>query len=285
MKYIIDIDGTVATKVEGDNYAAAKPIKEVIEKVNALYDAGHHIEYWTARGFTTGKDWLALTIRQLKKWGCKYHAVSMGKKQYDAFVDDKSLRPEELLGYTLTPGYVEKGKDPYAPVWDISINQAHITGEETMRPEKYFSTHMVDYEEPEQQGSLCLDVLPFLVGHKWDVVALGYVHSLRPSCVRVTKGAIKTDSREWRVTVYVDKKNVITNIEQEVAVGLPAQCANGEALQYALQFGLESEQVKWAALDGGTMYDCAGMMGEPGGVYKMTKDGAVPFPKIKNGKK
>ena len=285
MNYIVDIDGCVCTKVEGDNYAAAKPVPEVIARVNALYDEGHHIEYWTSRGFTTGKDWLLLTQQQLKKWGCKYHTISMGKKQYDHWIDDKSSRPEELLGYKLTPGYMEMKVDPYAPVWNISFNQAHVTGEETMHPEKYYSTHMVNYEEPKEQGYLCLDVLPFLVGKKWDVVALGYVHSLRPSCIRVTKGVIKSDSREWRVTVYVDDKDVITNIEQEVEVGLPAQCAGGEALEYALQFGLESEQVKWAALDGGTMYDCAGMMGEPGGVYKMTSGGAVPFPKIKKEQK
>ena len=87
-------------------------------------------------------------------------------------------------------------------------------------PKDYYSTHMVLYEEPSEYSYLCLDVLPFLKGMLWDDLALAYVHSLRPSSIRVTDGCIKCDSRVWRVTVFVDENNIITNIEQEVKVGL-----------------------------------------------------------------
>jgi hypothetical protein len=147
-----------------------------------------------------------------------------------------------------------------------------------MHPEKYFSHHMVDYEEPESKGFLCLEVLPFLKGRKWDVIALGYVHSLRPSSIRVTKGVCTCDACTWRVTVVLDETDTIKSIEQEAEVGLPAQCAHGDALQSALHYGLDSEQVKWHALPGGTFYDGI----ETHTAYKMVPDGdPVPFPSLK----
>lgn len=96
MRIIVDIDGTICTKVKGDDYESAQPIQENIDKINKLHDEGHEIFYWTARGFTTGKDWLMLTILQLNRWGCEYDSVCMGKKQYDLWIDDKALRIEEL---------------------------------------------------------------------------------------------------------------------------------------------------------------------------------------------
>ena len=74
----------------------AIPIKENIEKVNALYDAGHTIVYWTARGSRKQIDWTNLTEQQLKDWGAKYHELRVDKPFYDLFIEDKSLRIEEL---------------------------------------------------------------------------------------------------------------------------------------------------------------------------------------------
>ena len=37
--------------------------------INKLYDEGHTVVYWTARGSTTGIDWGDLTQNQLKEWG------------------------------------------------------------------------------------------------------------------------------------------------------------------------------------------------------------------------
>ena len=95
MHIIVDIDGTICTKVKGDDYASARPIAENIAKINRLYDEGNTIEYWTARGFTTGKDWMALTLKQLSSWGCRFSSVSVRKKQYDLWIDDKCKRIEE----------------------------------------------------------------------------------------------------------------------------------------------------------------------------------------------
>ena len=32
-----------------------------------------------------------LTLKQLKKWGVKYHKLYFGKPSFDLFIDDKSL--------------------------------------------------------------------------------------------------------------------------------------------------------------------------------------------------
>ena len=94
-KIFVDIDGTICSQEK--DYANAVPWIEQIEKINKLYDEGHTIIYWTARGSQTGIDWGEVTRIQLVKWGCKYHEVRFGKPEYDMFICDKSKRIEELL--------------------------------------------------------------------------------------------------------------------------------------------------------------------------------------------
>ena len=69
---------------------------ERINKINKLFDEGHKIVYWTARGTVTKIDWYDITKNQLDKWGCKYHKLIMGKPAYDLLICDKTKRIEEL---------------------------------------------------------------------------------------------------------------------------------------------------------------------------------------------
>ena len=78
------------------DYTKAKPITENIEKINKLYDEGNTIVYWTARGSRKQIDWTELTTNQLAEWGAKYHELKVDKPFYDLFIEDKSLRIEEL---------------------------------------------------------------------------------------------------------------------------------------------------------------------------------------------
>ena len=73
------------------DYTHSAPIIENIKKANALYDLGHTIIYWTARGTVSGKDWKDITEQQFKNWGVKYHEIKFGKPYYDLFIDDKNL--------------------------------------------------------------------------------------------------------------------------------------------------------------------------------------------------
>ena len=90
----VDIDNTICKTPETGEYHKAKPIYEHICKINAMYDSGHTIIYWTARGTRTGKDWRSLTEQQLAKWLVKYHELHIGKPVYDLFIDDKNINSE-----------------------------------------------------------------------------------------------------------------------------------------------------------------------------------------------
>jgi hypothetical protein len=87
----VDIDGVLAFTNKND-YINSKPNTEEIAKLNLLYDKGHTINIWTARGSTSGIDWREVTAQQLKDWGVKYHKLIMGKPSYDVFIDDKTRR-------------------------------------------------------------------------------------------------------------------------------------------------------------------------------------------------
>lgn len=101
MKYLVDIDGTICTNTNGD-YHAALPIQNRIEHFNNLYDQGHEIHYWTARGGSTGKDWLVLTMQQLDDWGVKFTSAKTGKPSYDVWIDDKAINVEAYFNETFS---------------------------------------------------------------------------------------------------------------------------------------------------------------------------------------
>ena len=94
MTYCFDIDGTLCTNTLGD-YEAAQPFQSRIEHINRLYEVGHTIKLFTARGSTTGIDWREVTESQLTEWGLRYHTLIMGKPFADFFIDDKATNSEE----------------------------------------------------------------------------------------------------------------------------------------------------------------------------------------------
>jgi len=87
----IDIDETICVTPSDRDYSKAIPIVENIEKANKLYDEGHEITYWTARGTKSGIDWTDVTKKQLEEWGAKHHELKLGKPYYDLFIDDKNV--------------------------------------------------------------------------------------------------------------------------------------------------------------------------------------------------
>ncbi len=86
----IDIDGTICTEEKTFERPLAKPLPLSVEKINELYDKGHTIVFWTARGweqFKITKDWL-------DKHGFKYHQLLMGKPIASIFIDDRAIKFE-----------------------------------------------------------------------------------------------------------------------------------------------------------------------------------------------
>ena len=92
----VDIDGTICSQQTSTEYNLAEPDYCRIDKVNKLYDDGHTIHYWTARGARTGMDWMDVTKSQLKEWGCKYHDLTVGNKpHFDMYICDKSVNADD----------------------------------------------------------------------------------------------------------------------------------------------------------------------------------------------
>ncbi len=126
MRIFVDIDGTISTtsKINGKwDYKNSTPIQHYIDKINSLYDKGNEIVYWTARGSSSGIDWLEITANQLNSWGCRYNELicGKGKGSFDMVIDDKAIKIEELgpkkIGFTcssfdlLHPGHILMLKD------------------------------------------------------------------------------------------------------------------------------------------------------------------------------
>jgi len=94
--YYVDIDETICVTPKNRCYTEATPLQENIKKINELYNTGNTIVYWTSRGSRKQIDWFKLTKTQLDEWGAKYHELRVDKPYYDYFIDDKTLRIEEL---------------------------------------------------------------------------------------------------------------------------------------------------------------------------------------------
>lgn len=86
---VVDIDGVLASIVPDNAYGKALPLGENIARVNTLYDAGHRIVLFTARGSKTGIDWTDVTRGQMAAWGVRYHELRFGKPAADLYVDDR----------------------------------------------------------------------------------------------------------------------------------------------------------------------------------------------------
>jgi len=98
MTIYVDIDDTICYRSDKtSSYADSIPIYEHIHKINKLYDEGHYIIYWTARGTKTKVNWYDITKNQLDRWECKYQELITGEKPaYDLLICDKTKRIEEI---------------------------------------------------------------------------------------------------------------------------------------------------------------------------------------------
>ena len=102
MRYVFDLDNTLCdTKKNSEgnwDYWNAKPFTDRINKVNDLYNDGHHIIIETARGCVSKKNWYEQTYNQLVDFGLKFHELRTGVKfNSDFFIDDKGINSEDFF--------------------------------------------------------------------------------------------------------------------------------------------------------------------------------------------
>jgi len=93
----VDIDETICVTPPNRDYTKSTPIKKNIKKINDLYDEGHTIIYWTARGSGSGKDHSKITQKQMKEWKAKFHELKLGKPMYDLFICDKAVNSRDYF--------------------------------------------------------------------------------------------------------------------------------------------------------------------------------------------
>ena len=97
MTIYVDIDETICLTPADRDYTKSIPIKENIRKINDLYNEGHTIIYWTARGSGSGKDYTEITKHQLEQWQVKFHELKLGKPTYDLFICDKAVNSHDYF--------------------------------------------------------------------------------------------------------------------------------------------------------------------------------------------
>jgi CMP-N,N'-diacetyllegionaminic acid synthase len=95
-RFVIDIDGVIASLVPDNDYAKAQPMLDNIRLINELHDGGNQIVLFTARGSATGIDWTGVTATQLSTWGVRFHELRFGKPAGDYYVDDRMIGLDDL---------------------------------------------------------------------------------------------------------------------------------------------------------------------------------------------
>ena len=111
---ILDIDGTICPiKKSNENYEDLIPSKDMINKIKDLKHEGFKIILFTSRNMRTFNNDIEkikkytkpILENWLKKWGIPYDDLVFGKPwpgKNGFYVDDKAIRPEELLKFNLS---------------------------------------------------------------------------------------------------------------------------------------------------------------------------------------
>lgn len=90
----VDFDGTL-TKGKAKHWEGetAEPNPEMIEWVKDSYYSGKIIVIWTARPWSQASNIAA----RLTEWDVPYHGIRCAKGGATYYIDDKAMRPEEIL--------------------------------------------------------------------------------------------------------------------------------------------------------------------------------------------
>ncbi|UQS93659.1 hypothetical protein AC4_079 [Acinetobacter phage AC4] len=117
--FCIDIDNTITVWNDNRDYENFVPDQQMVDTINSLYEQGHTITLFTARGMkSVGPELidsiiLPPLIKNLKKIGLKYHHLITHKPVYDWIIDDKALNPKEFKDAFRSNELLSK--QPYVP--------------------------------------------------------------------------------------------------------------------------------------------------------------------------
>jgi hypothetical protein len=102
---IVDFDDTLCLHAGYDksNIAKGEPNLPLILKLNELFDRGYSIQIYTARGHISSRTrkeadtkYRSVIQEWLQKYGVKYSHLTFNKPLGIIYIDDKSVRPDEI---------------------------------------------------------------------------------------------------------------------------------------------------------------------------------------------
>lgn len=88
--FCFDLDGTICSEKYQDYYKE-EVLPKIGDKIRNLYQKGHKIIVFTARGAKSGTDWKPLVEKQLKEWNIPYHEIITKKPYADFYIDNKAI--------------------------------------------------------------------------------------------------------------------------------------------------------------------------------------------------
>lgn len=108
MRIVFDLDETLCEKRQkGQEYSELKPIEEMVDYLRKMKLEGHYIIINTARNMVTqdsnlgkiNKNIGKVTLDWLDNWDIPYDEIYFAKPYGDIYIDDKSIRPQEILAF------------------------------------------------------------------------------------------------------------------------------------------------------------------------------------------
>ena len=111
--FIVDIDGTICPiKGKEEKYEDIVPYKNVVEKLKYYHNNGAKIILFTSRNMNSyngnigliNKNTAKILLNWLEKWEIPYDEIIYGKLwpgHKGFYVDDRSVRPDEFLKYSV----------------------------------------------------------------------------------------------------------------------------------------------------------------------------------------
>ncbi len=102
MVIYVDFDETIARTSVDRDYVSSEPILENIDMINTLYDKGHTIIYWTARGTLKKDNYFKITLNQSVGIGEHSDIIDAIEKELDSMAsyEDKLQVLNKYFGST-----------------------------------------------------------------------------------------------------------------------------------------------------------------------------------------
>lgn len=170
---VFDLDDTISI-CHDRNWESAKPVLDVIRKINVLYNQGWRIVIDSSRGQLSGTNYFNQVTDWLNDNGVLYHELRFSKRLAALYVDDKAVSPRDFVNMDIFKIESFSGSD----VYKIG-NKIHKTDKNIKDTIHWYET----------AGEVFY--VPRILGVSGDELILQYIDSSRKTtvadCLKLTK--------------------------------------------------------------------------------------------------